>query len=144
MNGAHGTRRSAGIVIVRRIDGVWYVLLLRSFRNWDFPKGLIEPGETPLAAARREAQEETNLTDFDFRWGEGFRETVPYAGGKIARYYLAESPRGEVALPVNPELGTPEHHEYRWAALDRAHELLPPRLAPILQWAMETLASGPD
>lgn len=30
--------------------------------NWTFPKGLIEPGETDEAAARREIQEETGIS----------------------------------------------------------------------------------
>src|SRR5690606_24534533 len=85
-------RRSAGIVPVRFIDGVPHYLLLRAFRYWDFPKGEIEADENPLEAAIRELAEETTLTDVHFRWGQGFRETPPYARGKVARYYLAETP----------------------------------------------------
>ena len=85
-------RRSAGVVVVRRNRDAWNVLLLRAFAYWDFPKGRIEQGESPLEAARRETREETTLTDLDFRWGDLWIETEPYAGGKIARYYLAETP----------------------------------------------------
>jgi bis(5'-nucleosidyl)-tetraphosphatase len=127
--------RSAGVVVVRRFDGQWRYLVLRAYRNWDFPKGLIEPGEDALQTAMRETEEETGLSDLAFRWGQDFRETEPYAGGKIARYYVAESAAGEVFLPVSPELGRPEHHEFRWLAWDDARRLLPPRLVPILDWA---------
>lgn len=128
-------RRSAGAVVVRRFPGGWRYLLLRCYRYWDFPKGEIEPGEPPLAAARREVREETGLSDLDFRWGEIFIETPPYSRGKIARYYLAESPQGEVSLPVSPELGRPEHDEFRWLGRDEALALVNPRIQAILEWA---------
>jgi len=54
---------SAGVVVVRRKDGGWRVLVLRSYRNWDFPKGTVEPNETPLDAAVRETAEESSITD---------------------------------------------------------------------------------
>ena len=113
----------------------WRVLILRAYRNWDFPKGMVEPGEDALAAAVREVVEETGLIDLHFRWGRGFCETVPYGRGKVARFYLAESTKGEVRLGINPALGRPEHHEFRWAGFDEARSLLPPRLVPILDWA---------
>ena len=96
---------------------------------------MIEPGEAPLDAARREVREETSLDDLALRWGEESRETAPYAGGKVARYYVAESPGGAVELPVSPELGRPEHHEFRWVDREQARRLLPPRLQDILAWA---------
>jgi bis(5'-nucleosidyl)-tetraphosphatase len=127
--------RAAGVVVVRSTPAGWRYLLLRVFRNWDFPKGLIEPDETPLAAALREVREETSLGDLAMSWGEVFAETAPYARGKIARYYLAESSAGDVRLPVSPELGRPEHHEFRWVRAADAATLLPQRLRPILAWA---------
>jgi 8-oxo-dGTP pyrophosphatase MutT (NUDIX family) len=135
------TKLSAGAVVLRRqADGGWRCLVLRVYRNWDFPKGLVEPGEAPLDAALREVTEETGLRELSLPWGEVWRETEPYAGGKVARYYVAESPAGTVVLPANPELGRPEHHEFRWLELDAAARLLPPRLQQVLLWAAQTVA----
>jgi bis(5'-nucleosidyl)-tetraphosphatase len=132
---------SAGVIVVRRhADGYRY-LLLRAYNYWDFPKGLVEAGEYPLASAVREVAEETTLTDLNFRWGEDYRETEPYARGKMARYYVAESPHGEVSLPVSPELGQPEHHEFRWLDHKAARKLLAPRVQPILDWAQALIAA---
>lgn len=126
---------SAGVVVARRDSGGWRLLVLRAYRNWDFPKGRVEPGETPLDAAIRETAEETGISDLVFRWGEACCETAPYRGGKVARYYLAETAQLNILLPVSPELGRPEHDEWRWVSFDDAKRLLPPRLQPILAWA---------
>jgi bis(5'-nucleosidyl)-tetraphosphatase len=129
------TKLAAGFVVLRRVNSRWHCLVLRAYRNWDFPKGLVEPGEEPLNAALREAEEETGLTNLALRWGDGWRETEPYAGGKVARFYVAESVHGDVVLGINALLGRPEHHEFRWVDWDAASRLLPPRLLPILRWA---------
>jgi 8-oxo-dGTP pyrophosphatase MutT (NUDIX family) len=129
---------AAGMVIVRRVDGAWRWLILRAYRNWDFPKGEVEPGEDPLAAARREVAEETSLVSLVMSWGEDYCETAPYRG-KVARYYLVEAPTGEVSLPVSAELGRPEHHEFRWVDLEQAQALAPARLQPIMAWASQRL-----
>lgn len=134
---------SAGAVIVRRCDLGYRFLLLRAYRNWDFPKGRVEPGEQPLDAAKREVEEETTLAPLTFRWGYDFRETPPYGRGKVARYYLAESSHGQVSLPVNPLLGRPEHHEFRWLDYGSARALLNARLRAILDWAHGRIAGGP-
>lgn len=135
-------RFSAGVVVARRAPGGWRYLLLRAFRNWDFPKGRVEPREQPREAAVRETREESALADLEFRWGDAFLETEPYAGGKVARYYLACSPSGQVSLPVNPELGRPEHQEFRWLEYGQARPLLSPRLHPILDWARSVVEGG--
>jgi bis(5'-nucleosidyl)-tetraphosphatase len=126
---------SAGVVIVRRFDDHYRYLLLRAGSYWDFSKGMVEPGEDPLAAAIREVEEETTLADLDFRWGHAFTETEPYGKNKIARYYIAESPQGEVFLPVSEELGKPEHDEFRWLEYDAVRGLLVPRVLAVLDWA---------
>jgi len=131
--------RAAGAVVFRRSERGIRLLVLRAYKNWDFPKGLVEPGEDQLATARREVQEETGLANLAYPFGEEFRETVPYSGNKIARYYLAETDAEKIELPVSPELGRPEHHEYRWVSFDEAEDLLPPRLAIILDWARKTI-----
>ena len=150
---------SAGVVVVRFLNDVQgrtsaarggmpgassepKYLLLRAFNYWDFPKGQLDPGEEPLAAAIREVEEETTLTNLDFRWSHTFTETEPYGKNKIARYYLAESSEGDVRLPVSAELGRPEHDEFCWMSYDEAKELLVPRVRAILDWAQTILADG--
>jgi len=128
-------KRSAGLVVMRNVDGQWHCLILRAYRNWDFPKGRPEPGEELLQTALRETTEETGLSHLEFPWGEDYRETEPYSKGKVARVYLALSSQGDVSLPVSAELGRPEHHEFRWVSLYRARELLPLRFWPMLRWA---------
>lgn len=135
-------RRSAGVVVVRRHAGGWHCLVLRAFAYWDFPKGGIEEGEAPLAAAIREVAEESGLAGLVFRWGEAFLETAPYSGGKVARYYVAESPAGVVVLPVSPELGRPEHDEFRWVAFGTARGMLVPRVQRIARWAEDVVAGA--
>ena len=122
-------------MIVRPTAHGWRYLLLRAYRNWGFAKGVVEPGEEPLEAARREVREETGLTTLRFRWGEVYCETPPYGGNKIARYYLATSPEGEVRLPINPQLGKAEHDEFRWLDYAAARRMLVPRLQAVLDWA---------
>lgn len=130
---------SAGVVLVRQENAGWRLLVLRAWRNWDFPKGMVEPNEAPLAAAIRETAEEASITDLVFRWGEAFCETVPYGQGKVARYYLAETKQENITLPISPELGYPEHDEWRWVSFDEAENMLPPRLQPVLAWARKLL-----
>ena len=54
----------AGGVVVRTIDGESAYLLVEAKNNpgmWVLPKGHIEPGETPEAAAVREVEEEAGV-----------------------------------------------------------------------------------
>jgi bis(5'-nucleosidyl)-tetraphosphatase len=132
---------SAGVVVVSRPDDDWRVLLLRVYNYWDCPKGVVEAGEDPLAAACREVREETTLGELDFHWGDDFFETAPYSGNKVARYYLAGSEHMRVELPVNPALGRPEHHEFRWARFDDAVKLVAPRISDVLAWARARVES---
>jgi 8-oxo-dGTP pyrophosphatase MutT (NUDIX family) len=130
---------SAGVVVVRQAADEWLFLMLRAYRNWDFPKGLVEAGENPLDAARREVAEETLIEDLLFTWGECFVETAPYSRNKVARYYLAQTNCDNVTLPIRPELGRPEHHEFRWVGVEEALGMVSPRVEPIIHWATKTI-----
>jgi len=131
---------SAGVIVVRKTGEGWRVLLLRVYNYWDCPKGLVEAGEEPLATARREVREETTIDDLEFAWGDSFRETEPYGREKkVARYYVARTKRDSIALPVSPELGKPEHHEWQWFDWDGAEQRVSERLWPILRWARDLL-----
>ena len=132
---------SAGVVVVRGGPGRWLFLMLRAYRNWDFPKGVVEQGEEPLAAALREVREETLIEDLEFKWGKVHRQTPPYGNGKIARYYLAVTRSEAITLPVSAALGRPEHDEWRWVDRHSGQALCPQRLQPILQWAADLIGA---
>ncbi len=125
---------SAGVAVFREPKTRPIFLLLRAYRNWDFPKGEVESGEEPFIAAIREVREETGIRDLTFPFGRVFFEVGPYGKGKIARYYLGKTQQETIVLPINPQLGKPEHHEWRWVTLAEAETLVPERLLPLLDW----------
>ena len=133
------TRQSAGVVVVRSTPPGWRFLLLRAFNHWDFPKGMVESGEEPLAAAIREVREETLIADLQFGWGEVYTETGPYSRGKVARYYIASTQTTAVTLTVIEALGRAEHNEFRWVDYEGANRLVSPRVQPIVEWAWQQI-----
>lgn len=136
---------SAGVVVLHWAGDHYDYLLLRAYDYWDFPKGMVEPGETPLDGAIREVAEETTITDLRFRWGRVYRQTPPYNHGrKVARYYIAETAQTEIDLPVNPLLGHPEHSDYRWVTRQQAWNLLTPRVQAVLRWSDRILSRAAE
>jgi bis(5'-nucleosidyl)-tetraphosphatase len=132
---------SCGAVIVRSQESGWLTLMLRAYRNWDFPKGLCEAGETPLQAARREVAEEAGIRELEFPWGEVYFETGPYSRGKTARYFLARTAESRVVMGILPGASRPEHHEYRWVSFDEAHDLSAPRVRTVVRWARQIVGA---
>jgi 8-oxo-dGTP pyrophosphatase MutT (NUDIX family) len=132
---------SAGVIPV--LPGENLYLLLRAYKYWDFPKGIVELGENPFEAAKRELFEESGLQKPKFRWGKEFIETERYSYGKIARYYVAEVLNEKITIEANPVSGRREHDEYRWVTYDEASKLLVPRVRRVLDWA-EAKINGRD
>jgi 8-oxo-dGTP pyrophosphatase MutT (NUDIX family) len=69
-----------------------YLLIRDSYRNWGFPKGHLEPGEDPAAAAVREVAEETGLAEVAVHgpietidWHFRFRGRLIH---KVCHFYL--------------------------------------------------------
>jgi bis(5'-nucleosidyl)-tetraphosphatase len=132
----------AGIIPVRRTPTGWRLLVLRAPGGWDFPKAVVQDGADPAAVAVRETAGETGLSELKFAFGDIYRDTMPYAGGKVARYYIAVTEQERIALPVAAGAGRAEPSEARWVNFVEAAELLPPRLEPILEWAQKTLEAS--
>lgn len=137
------TSLSAGAVPVRKRNKAWEFLLLRAFKYWDFPKGMVEKEEDPWEAAVREVQEETGLSQISTPFGNRYIETEPYGKGKVARYYvvLIEDEK-EVTLIANPVTGIVEHHEFRWVSYEEAREMLVPRVVNVLDWAKAAIKNN--
>jgi len=136
-------RLSSGVVVSRETEKGPRFLMLRAFTHWDFPKGMVEQGEQPKQAALREVREETTIMDLEFPWGNEFIETGPYSRGKTARYYVGVTQQTEIELPVNPEIGRPEHVEFRWVSWRQATKLTSPRVVEVLDWAAKIMALEP-
>jgi 8-oxo-dGTP diphosphatase len=104
--------RAAGGLVLRgdRNGGVEVVVVhRRTYDDWEFPKGKLDPGEADADAALREVEEETGLRCV---LGEEL-EPVAYDDSKgrhkVVRYWLMEA-RGEGA-PFEPN---DEVDELRW------------------------------
>lgn len=102
----------AGIIVVKRFHAEWKVLALTSLDGpLDIPKGLIDPGETPLEAALRETKEEAGITELDFAWG-----LTPIISENMTCYVAATSQ--EPSIVANPHTNLVEHLSVSWTDWD--------------------------
>jgi 8-oxo-dGTP pyrophosphatase MutT (NUDIX family) len=114
---------SAGCVVYRSTNEVTEVVLIqpRDRKAWALPKGLIEPGEVPEAAAQREAREETGLSgtiitkidtikySYVAKW-----ESPPTRVFKIVTFYLLKFSEGD------PSRHDGEVDRVEWFPIDKA------------------------
>ena len=124
MTGVAREETSAGGIVFRLEDGQPRFLLIRdSYKNWGFPKGHLESGERPEAAAIREVGEETGLKDLVIRgpvdtieWHFRFRGDPIH---KVCHFFLMETPRSHTS-PQRAEGIT----ACRWSTFDEAERML--------------------
>ena len=112
--------RSAGGVVVRPFDGVMHALVIRDpYDNWGLPKGHLEAGEDERAAALREVEEETGLTELQMGPELGCIDWYFRADGgsvhKFCTFFLIHSSHG----PTTPEAAE-GITECVWLPLDEA------------------------
>jgi 8-oxo-dGTP pyrophosphatase MutT (NUDIX family) len=91
------------------LEGASILLILHPFlKKWLQPGGHVEPGETPLQAARREVLEETGMQSEVHPWHEENRMPLDIDVHRI---------------PANPKKGEPAHWHYDFRYLLRAGAL---------------------
>jgi 8-oxo-dGTP pyrophosphatase MutT (NUDIX family) len=128
--------RSAGVIPFRR-EGerglVYLVLHSATVRNprakWEFPKGGVEPGETPRQTAAREFQEETGLSGWSFV--DGFERSLSYTyirrGRKVVKtvtYFLVQV--GNSYDPTRSQEHVEDTHGkwFYWGTYEQINQLL--------------------
>jgi predicted NUDIX family NTP pyrophosphohydrolase len=152
--------RSAGILLHRRRGDELEVLLVhpggpfwarRDAGAWSIPKGEHEPGEDPLAAARREFAEELGMPA-----PEGPVEDlgeVRQKGGKLVHAWALAGDLDVSATASNtfelewpPQSGklieVPEVDRAEWFPLERAREKINPAQAELLDRLAEIAAAA--
>lgn len=143
------TPRSAGVLLFRRDRGRTELLLVHPggpfYRNkdagvWQIPKGLIEAGEEPAEAARRETEEELGITLIGAPWPLAI---IRQTGGKIVEAFALEqvvdadaivSNRFEMEWPPRSghRASFPEVDRAAWFDWDSAAAMMLPSQRPLL------------
>jgi 8-oxo-dGTP pyrophosphatase MutT (NUDIX family) len=120
---------SAGGVLVRRLRGRWMLAAIRPAGKpggtWALPKGLIGPGESAEATARREVAEETGVEGEPVLKLGDVRYVYTWDGErifKIVSFFLFRYRRGRIGDV--PAEHAHEVAEVRWLPLEEGATLL--------------------
>ena len=152
------TARSAGVLLYRLAPEIEVLLVhpggpywrRRDRGAWQIPKGAIDPGEEPEAAARREVAEETGL---DLALELTPLGEIRQSGGKQVVAFAAEQDFDPASLVSNtfafewpPKSGRtvafPEIDGARWMSIPEAREMMLESQQPLLDRLLETIAQA--
>ena len=138
------TRRELEVLLIKPGGPFWRN---RDAGAWMIPKGAVEAGETPAAAALREFEEETGtkLTAVPFPL-----KRIRQTGGKYVEAFALEGDLDVAAVTSNefevewpPRSGRrerfPEVVEARWMSLSEARAMMLPSQLPLLDALEKTL-----
>ena len=151
---------SAGLLLYRRHGAETEVLLIhpggpfwarKDAGAWSIPKGLVNPGEDPMAAALREFAEETGCVP---PVEAVYLGDVRQPGGKVVAAFAAEGDfdiaefrSNSFAMEWPPKSGRtaefPEADRAGWFTLPAATDKIIKGQRPILAAFAERLAAGP-
>lgn len=110
--------KSCGAIVIYHSGSDYKILLVKNHngRNYSFPKGHVEKGETEQQTAVREVKEETGL---DIEIIDSFREVADYCPfGKIKKrvvFFMAQTFSDKVTIQKE------ELDSYMWVNLFEAH-----------------------
>jgi ADP-ribose pyrophosphatase YjhB (NUDIX family) len=143
-NRARDETSAGGVVFRMDVGQPVYLLIRDSYKNWGFPKGHVEAGERPEAAAVREVHEETGLADLSIRaqidtidWFFRFRGQLIH---KVCHFYLMET--GDATTSPQRAEGITA---CRWTRFEEAESLISYANArELLRRAQELLAALPS
>ena len=116
--------RHAGSAVMLAVDEKKRVLLVRQFRLpagkylWEIPAGRLDPGETPLKAAKRELREETGYSARKWTKLAAYWPSPGYVGEKMT-LFLATGLTAGSAEPMDDE-----RIECRWFTRKELDELI--------------------
>ncbi len=125
---------SYGAVVIEKSAAGHVVLLVGGYHGWSFPKGHLEPDESPEEAAHREVLEETGI---DVLIDSSFSKTVDSALPKDNRtvtFFLGHCPKGT----PDPIAQSEEVEKAAWLPVDEALRGI--AYAPDRRVLVETLA----
>jgi ADP-ribose diphosphatase len=116
--------RHAGSAVMMAVDAKKRILLVRQYRlpaqqkMWELPAGKMDPGETPLQAAKRELIEETGCRARNWKKLVSFYPSPGYIGEKMTIFLATDLTEGE-AQPMEDE-----RIECRWFSTSEIDRML--------------------
>jgi ADP-ribose pyrophosphatase len=100
--------RHVGSAVMMAVDEKKRILLVRQYRLpaeqylWELPAGRLDPGETPLQAAKRELKEETGCSARKWTKLTSFWASPGYVQERMTIYRAEELTQGD-ATPMDDE-----------------------------------------